>query len=554
MEGNEQIMLRIIPLGGVGEIGKNMTLFEYGDDIIVVDCGSVFPRQDMPGIDLVIPDITFLERNRERVRAYVVTHGHEDHIGAFPYVYPHVPAPIYGSRLTCALIAAKMAEHGVEAELHCVNPLDTIEAGAFTVQFIHVSHSISGAYALAITCPAGTVIVTGDFKVDYTPISGKVTDLNTLAAWGSRGVLALLAESTNIEKTGYTISEKNIGETFCNLFKETQGRLIIAMFASNLHRIQQVVDYCIRFRRKICFVGRSMISVTQLAMEIGELHIPNGILVDLLDINCYGDEQVVILTTGSQGEPMSGLARMAASDRRRLQIKAGDTVVISATPIPGNEIMVSKIIDQLYRCGAKVIYSRVAEVHTSGHACQEELKLIHTLVKPRYFIPVHGEYRMLKIHEELARSLGMPADNAFILELGQAAELSENEARITGPIPTGGVLVDGLGVGDVGTMVLKDRRHLSQDGLIIVVIGVSRDDGHLVTGPELISRGFVYVRENESLIDALRGVVQEVLDAYPEVHQSDWTPIKNEVKDRLHDYIEEQMKRSPMILPILIEI
>ncbi len=547
-------MLRIIPLGGVGEIGKNMTAIEYGDDIVVVDCGSVFPRQDMPGIDLLIPDISFLERNRERIRAYLVTHGHEDHIGAFPYVYPHVPAPIYGSRLTCALIQGKMEERGIEADLNIVNPLDEIQVGSFTVQFIHVNHSIAGCYALAITCPEGTVIVTGDFKIDYTPLKGKVTDLNTLAAWGTRGVLALLADSTNVERPGHTISERAVGETIRGVFKEAKGRIVVAMFASNLQRIQQVVDTCIQFRRKICFVGRSMISVTNLAMEIGELKVPNSILIDQLDVNCYDDAQMVILTTGSQGEPMSGLARMATADRRRMQIKPGDTVVISATPIPGNEIMVSQIINQLYRCGAEVIYSRIAEVHSSGHACQEELKLIHTLVHPRFFIPVHGEYRMLRMHEELAQSLGMPEENTILLELGQAAELSEKEARITGPIPTGSVMVDGLGVGDVGSMVLRDRRHLSQDGLIIVVIGVSQEDGQIASGPEIISRGFVYVRENEALIENIRNVVQGVLDAYPVIHSNDWTPIKNEIKDRLHDYLQDLLKRTPMILPIMIEI
>ena len=547
-------MLRIIPLGGVGEIGKNMTAIECGDDIVVVDCGSVFPRQDMPGIDLVIPDVSFLERNRERVRAYLVTHGHEDHIGAFPYVYPHVPAPIYGSRLTCALIKGKMEERGIEAELNIVNPLDEIQAGCFSVQFIHVNHSIAGCYALAITCPAGTVVVTGDFKIDYTPLDGKVTDLNTIAAWGTRGVLALLADSTNVEKPGYTISEKAVGETIRGVFKEAKGRIIIAMFASNLQRIQQIVDTCIQFRRKICFLGRSMISVTNLAMEIGELRVPNSILIDQLDVNCYDDAQMVIVTTGSQGEPMSGLARMATADRRRMQVKPGDTVFISATPIPGNEIMVSQIINQLYRCGANVIYNRIAEVHASGHACREELKLILTLTHPRYFIPVHGEYRMLKLHEDLAHSLGIPQENTILLELGQAAELSEEEARITGPIQTGSVMVDGLGVGDVGSMVLKDRRHLSQDGLIIVVIGVDHEDGHIASGPEIISRGFVYVRENEALIQSIKDVILEVLNAYPEIRSSDWTPIKNEVKDRLHDYLQDLLKRTPMILPIMIEI
>lgn len=401
--------LRIIPLGGLGEVGKNMTAFEFGDDIVVVDCGSIFPRADMLGIDLVIPDITYLERNRERVRAYLFTHGHEDHIGATPYVLPRVPAPVYGTKLTCALIRGKLAEHNIgNIQFHIVKPKDVIQAGAFSVQFIKVSHSIAGAVAMALTCPAGTVIVTGDFKIDYTPIDGEVTDLNTLAAWGSRGVLAMLAESTNVERPGYTMSEKKIGETFHNLFKDAKGRIIIAMFASNLHRIQQVVDNCIEFERKICFVGRSMVNVTKLAMEIGELKIPQDVFIDVGDLDCYADSEIVVLTTGSQGEPMSGLTRMANSEHRKLQIRQGDTVIISATPIPGNEIMVSRIIDQLYRCGANVIYNRIADVHVSGHACQEELKLMHTLVKPKYFIPVHGEYRMLHRHAQLAQELGMP--------------------------------------------------------------------------------------------------------------------------------------------------
>ena len=546
--------LRIIPLGGLGEIGKNMTAFEYGDDIIVVDCGSVFPRQDMLGIDLVIPDIEYLVRNRERVRAYVITHGHEDHIGAMPYVLPHVPAPVYGTRLTCALIRGKLEEHSVRnIALNVVRPLDTVDIGAFSVQFIKVSHSIAGAVALAITCPAGTVIMTGDFKIDYTPIDGEVTDLNTLAAWGSRGVLALLADSTNVERPGYTMSEKKIGETFHGLFKEAKGRVIIAMFASNIHRIQQVVDNCIEFGRKVCFVGRSMVNVTRLAMDIGELKIPQDVYVDVGDLDCYEDHEIVVLTTGSQGEPMSGLTRMANSEHRKLQIREGDTVIVSASPIPGNEIMVSRIIDQLYRCGANVIYNRIADVHVSGHACQEELKLVHALVKPKYFIPVHGEYRMLQRHTQIAMEMGMREDHAIILELGQALELSDDEASITGPIPTGSVMVDGLGVGDVGNVVLRDRKHLSQDGLIIVVVGVSKETGRLSSGPELISRGFVYVRENEELIAGARNVALGVLARYDCIEQSDWTAIKNGIKDEMHNYIFGLIKRNPMILPIIME-
>ncbi|MDO5377098.1 MAG: ribonuclease J [Clostridia bacterium] len=546
--------LRIIPLGGIGEIGKNMTAFEYEDDIVVVDCGSVFPRQDMLGIDLVIPDITYLTNNRERVRAYLITHGHEDHIGAVPYVFTRVPAPVYGTKLTCALIRGKLAEHNISGiKMNVVSPKDTVKIGAFEVQFIKVSHSIAGAVAMAITCPAGTVIVTGDFKIDYTPIDGEVTDLRTFAAWGERGVLALLADSTNIERPGYTMSERKIGETFHSLFKEADGRIIIAMFASNLHRIQQVVDNCIEFGRKICFVGRSMINVTKLAMDIGELRIPQDVYIEIGDLDCYEDHEIVVLTTGSQGEPMSGLTRMANSEHRKLQIREGDMVIISASPIPGNEIMVSRIIDQLYRCGATVIYNRIADVHVSGHACQEELKLIHTLVHPRYFIPVHGEYRMLHRHAQLAQELGMPQERVVILELGQALELSHDEASITGPIPTGSVMVDGLGVGDVGNVVLRDRKHLSQDGLIIVVVGVSRETGRLVSGPELISRGFVYVRENEELISGARNVAMGVLARYERIEQSDWTSIKNGIKDEMHAYLQAQIKRNPMILPIIME-
>ncbi|MBR5287628.1 MAG: ribonuclease J [Clostridia bacterium] len=546
--------LRIIPLGGIGEVGKNMTAFEYGDDIVVVDCGSIFPRADMLGIDLVIPDIAYLTHNKERVRAYLFTHGHEDHIGAVPYVFPRVPAPAYGTKLTCALIQGKLEEHNIQGiHLQVIKPRDTVQIGAFSVQFIKVSHSIAGAVALAITCPAGTVIVTGDFKIDYTPIDGEVTDLNTLAAWGSKGVLALLADSTNVERPGYTMSEKKIGATFQNLFKDAKGRIIIAMFASNLHRIQQVVDNCIQFKRKICFVGRSMVNVTKLAMEIGELKIPPDVHLEVSDLECYEDHEIVVLTTGSQGEPMSGLTRMAKSEHRRLQIREGDTVIISATPIPGNEIMVSRIIDQLYRCGANVIYNRIMDVHVSGHACQEELKLIQALVKPKYFIPVHGEYRMLRRHAQLAMDMGLDEDHAIILEMGQALELSQDDASITGPIPTGSIMVDGLGVGDVGNVVLRDRKHLSQDGLIIVVVGVSKENGTVVSGPELISRGFVYVRENEELITGARDVAMNVLARYDRIEQSDWTSIKNGIKDEMHAYLFGLIKRNPMILPIIME-
>ena len=546
--------VRIIPLGGLGEVGKNMTALEYEDDIIVVDCGSLFPRQDMLGIDLVIPDVTYLERNKERVRAYLFTHGHEDHIGAIPYVYPRVPAPIYGTKLTCALIEAKFQDHGIEnAQIQVVKARESVQTGAFTTQFIQVCHSIKGSCALAITCPAGTIIFSGDFKIDYTPIGGELTDIQTLAAWGSKGVLALLCESTNVERPGYTMSERKILETYRNIFKETKGRIIIATFSSNLHRIQHLVNLCIEFKRKICFVGRSMVGTTKLAMEIKELRIPPDVYLDVADLECYEEHETVILTTGSQGEPMSGLTRMANSEHRKLQIHEGDTVVIASSPIPGNEVMVARIIDQLYRCGANVIYSRIAEVHVSGHACQEELKLMHALVRPRYFIPIHGEYRMLKQHVDLACEMRVPADRSILLELGQALELSEEEANITGPIPTGEIMVDGLGVGDVGSVVLRDRKHLSQDGLIIVVISISKETGCVTSGPELISRGFVYVRENEELITGARNVVLDVLNRYDTISTGDWTAIKNGIKDDLHTYLNELIKRNPMILPILME-
>ena len=547
-------MLRIIPLGGLGEIGKNMTAFEYGEDIIVVDVGSIFPKQDMLGIDLVIPDVTYLERNRDRLRAYLITHGHEDHIGAMPYVYPRVPAPIYGTRLTLALIRNKMEEHDVgNVQMEEVVPGQTVRAGAFEIQFIHVTHSISGACALAITCPAGTVIMTGDFKVDYTPVRGSMTDLNTLAAWGDRGVLALMADSTNVERPGFTMSEKTIRETILQIFKEAKGRIIIAMFASNIQRIQQVADIARAFRRKVCFVGRSMISTATMAMEIKELRIPIDGYVDLADIDCYEDHEVVLLTTGSQGEPMSGLYRMANSDHRRLQAHAGDTIIISATPIPGNEVMFAHMVDQLYRSGANVVYDRIAGVHVSGHACQEELKLIHALTKPRYFIPVHGEYRMLHRHIQLAQEMGMPPERTILMELGQALELSWEEASLTGPVTTGSIMVDGLGVGDVGSVVLRDRKHLSQDGLIIVAIGVNAENGTVSSGPELISRGFVYVRENEEILSGARNIVLNILARYPTITSQDWMPIKNSIKDEIHVHLANEIKRNPMILPVIME-
>lgn len=547
--------LRIIPLGGVDEIGKNMTVFEYDRDIIVVDCGSMFPKDDMLGIDLVIPDASYLVANKERVRGYVFTHGHEDHIGAVPYVVSQVPAPLYGSRLTLALIENKLREHHVSGvPLNTVEARQVIQLGCFTVRFIKVNHSIPGAFALAITCPIGTVVCSGDFKVDYTPIDGEVTDLTTLAAIGSKGVLALLCESTNIERPGYTMSERKVADTFYEQINNARGRVIIAMFSSNVFRLQQVVDCAVHYHRKVCFVGRSMVNVTAVAMELGELRIPDGSLIDIDDLDKYRDDELVVLTTGSQGEPMSGLTRMAFSEHRKLQIKQSDKIIISASPIPGNEVFVSRVINQLYRCGAEVIYDAMAEVHVSGHACQEEIKLMHTLVKPKYLIPVHGEYRMLWQHGELAESMGMPRRNIILPEIGQVIELGASGVSIAGEVPTGTVLVDGLGIGDVGNVVLRDRKHLSQDGLIIVAMAFDRTNCMLVSGPDVISRGFVYVRENEDIIEGIRNTVRNIIASYGRIEGSDWPSIKNRIKDELHRYIYDKIKRNPMILPIIVDL
>lgn len=547
--------LRIIPLGGVDEIGKNITVFEYGDDIIVVDCGSIFPKEDMLGIDLVIPDVTYLVQNRDRIRGYVITHGHEDHIGATPYVLQQAPAPVYGTRLTLALIDVKLREHRVpNIQLNTVAPRETIRLGAFTVQFIHVNHSIAGACALAITCPAGIVVHSGDFKIDYTPVDGEVTDISTLARIGDQGVLALLCESTNIERRGYTMSERTVGETFNSQFRDAHGRVIVAMFASNVNRVQQVVDCGIRYGRKVCFIGRSMVNVSRVAMQLGELVIPEASLLDVDDIDSYRDDELLILTTGSQGEPMSGLTRMAFSEHRKLQIKPTDKVILSANPIPGNEKFVSRVINQLYRCGADVIYEAMAEVHVSGHACQEEIKLMHALVRPKYFIPVHGEYRHLWQHAELAETLGMARENIVLPTAGQVIQMSKDSLDIAGTVQVGEVLVDGLGIGDVGNVVLRDRKHLSQDGLIIVAMAFDRTNGVLISGPDVISRGFVYVRENEDIIEQTREVVRNIILSYGRIDGSDWPTIKNRIKDELHRFIYEKIKRNPMILPIIVDL
>ena len=551
--------LKIIPLGGVEEIGKNIYVIEYADDIVVVDCGSIFPKEDMLGIDLVIPDVTYLQRNRERIRGILVTHGHEDHIGAIPYVVKQLGGvvPIYGTRLTLALIELKLKEHRAmqNVALHTVKPGSSEKIGGFDVDFIKMSHSIAGAVAMAIKCPVGTVVVTGDFKVDFTPVDGERMDFQKLAELGKRGVLALLMDSTNVERPGFTMSEKKVGETFNSFFPRAEGRIIIAMFASNVHRIQQVVDSAQHYGRKVCLTGRSMLNVSSVAMQLGELRIPSDVMISIDDLDRYPDEEIVVITTGSQGEQMSGLTRMAFSEHRKLDIKPSDMVIISANPIPGNELSVSRVIDQLLRKGANVIYESLAEVHVSGHACQEELKLMHALIKPKFFIPVHGEYRMLSIHKKLAMSMGMPEDHVLIPRLGDVIEVSRNACKVAGAVPAGAVLVDGLGIGDVGNVVLRDRKHLSQDGLMTVVVGLSKEENKLVSGPDIVTRGFVYVRENEELMVQAREVVKKCVTAsLKENRVPDWGVIKGRIRDDLREFLYQKTKRSPMILPIIMEV
>ncbi len=553
---NKTPKLKIIPLGGLGEIGKNLTVFEYQDDIIVVDLGSIFPREDMPGVDLVIPDVSYLEKNADKIRGYFFTHGHEDHIGAVPYILRKLPAPMYGTRLTLALCEHKLKEHRLTgvAELNVVEPGTIVKAGAFKVEFIKVNHSIAGACALAITTPVGVVFHTGDFKVDYTPLDGEPIDLGRIAEIGNKGVLALLADSTNVERPGYTMSEKKVGETLFNLFDKCEGRIIIAMFASNVHRIQCVVDAAVHYKRKLCMVGRSMVNVTKLAMQLGYLNIPDGYLITVDELDRYPDEQIAVVTTGSQGEPMSGLSRMAFAEHRKLELRESDMVILSASPIPGNEKSISRVINQLFRIGCDVIYEALAEVHVSGHARQEELKLMHTLLKPKFFIPVHGEYRHLHHHAELAKALGMSEDNVVIAEIGDVIELDANSLDVTGVVNNGSVLIDGLGVGDVGAVVLRDRKHLAEDGLLIVVMGVDHDLGSVVSGPDIISRGFVYMREADELVDGARGAAQRAIESFGPIDSSEWNHLKNDVRDSVQRYIYDTIKRNPMILPIIVEI
>ena len=547
--------LQIIPLGGLGEIGKNMTVIRVDDEILVIDSGLMFPEEDMLGIDLVIPDISYLVENKDKIKAIVLTHGHEDHIGALPYVLKKINVPVYGTRLTLGILEGRLKENGVDSSnLHSVMQGDIINVGCFSVGFIRVNHSIPDAVGLSIKTPVGMIVHTGDFKLDYTPIDGKMTDFRRFSDLGNRGVLVLMADSTNSEREGHTPSERTVGAAFDKAFHNARGRIIVATFSSNVHRIQQVIDTAVRYKRHVAVLGRSMVNVVNISLELGYITAPEGTLIDIDEIHNYRMEQVVIITTGSQGEPMSALTRMSMSDHRKVGIVPGDTVIISATPIPGNEKLVSKTIDNLMKLGANVIYGRNQGIHVSGHASREELKLMHNLVRPKFFIPVHGEYHHLVQHARLARELGMPKENIFISENGQILEFTRDKGQVAGKVTAGMVMVDGLGVGDVGNIVLRDRRQLSQDGILIVVVTMNKQTNRVVAGPDIVSRGFVYVRESEALMDEAKARVQQALDRCEDEKVKEWAAIKANVRDALGRYLFEKTRRRPMILPIIMEV
>ena len=549
--------VKIAFLGGLNEVGKNITLYEYGNDMFLVDCGLAFPDQDMPGVDLVLPDFTYLERNADKIRGIVITHGHEDHIGGLAYLMKTLNIPIYATRLTIGLIQGKFKEHGLlnTTSLNVVKPGDHIPFGAFDVELIHVNHSIPDAVALAIRCKAGTIIQTGDFKIDTTPIDGEMIDLARFAEIGKEGVLCLLSDSTNAERPCYTESERKVGEAFQRLFaKAGNRRLIVASFASNVHRVQQIIDVAQSLGRKVALSGRSLENVVAIGTELGYLHVPDGLLVSIDMVNRYPADQMVIITTGSQGEPMSALTRMAFSDHRKVSICPNDCVIISANPIPGNEKTVSKVVNELMKLGAEVVYEKMYDVHVSGHACQEEQKLMLGIIKPKYFIPVHGEQKHLRKHAGLALSMGMDPKNILIADNGVEVSLSEKEFRVSGNVPSGRVFVDGYGVGDVGSIVLRDRKHLAQDGLIIVVATIDSKTGELLSGPDVVSRGFVYVRESEELIEDACKVAQRILEDCAAHNVHDWSSIKLKLRDEVSHLMYERTKRSPMILPILMDV
>ena len=550
--------LRIIPLGGLGEIGKNMTVVEYEDDMIVIDCGLGFPEEDMPGIDLVIPDITYLEMNRDKIRGILLTHGHEDHIGAIPYLLRTLNPPIYGTPLTLGIIRNKLEEHVLQwtPDLRTVNAGDKVRLGSMEAEFIHVNHSIADACALAIRTPLGTVLHTGDFKLDTTPIDGEMMDLVRLGELGKSGVLLLMCESTNAERSGHTPSEKKVGESLEYIFStHEKKRIIIATFSSNVHRVQQIINTSARHKRKVAITGRSMLNIVSAAIELGYMKVPKGVLIDINDVKRHKPEEITLITTGSQGEPMSALYRMAFSDHSQISLDSNDVVVLSASAIPGNEKLVGRIINELSRNSVEVLHDAVVEVHVSGHACQEELKLMQALTKPKYFMPVHGENRHLNANKELAKYMGMDSKNIFISEIGKVLEIDAAGARFGETVPSGKILVDGYGVGDVGNIVLRDRRHLAQDGLIVVVATVDFDDHQLISGPDIVSRGFVYVRESEELMDEARQIASNViLDVLDDWDNTDRMYMKKRVRDDLARYVYAKTKRKPMILPVIMNV
>ena len=555
--GFKKPRLKIIPLGGLHEIGKNITVFQYDDEMIVIDCGLSFPEDDMLGVDLVIPDVTYVVKNQEKLKGMIITHGHEDHIGSVPYFLKQVNTPIYGTKLTLGLIKNKLEEHRLTSstKLNEVNPGETIKLGKyFKVEFIQSSHSIPDSVMLAIHTPVGTVLHTGDFKVDYTPMDGKLMDFGRLAELGNKGILALMSDSTNSERKGFTMSESTVGEVFEKLFTNCTKRIVVATFASNVHRVQQIVNCAVEYGRKIAVCGRSMINMITTARELGYINCPDNIFIDIDMISNYTDDKLLIITTGSQGETMSALTRMASGTHKKVKITPNDLVIISANPIPGNEKSVSKVIDSLMQIGAEVVYSALQDVHVSGHACQEEQKLILALTKPKYFIPIHGEYRQLMAHSETAKMMGIPKENIFKLENGKILEMDKKGSEYTGTVQSGLVLVDGLGIGDVGNVVLRDRQHLSQDGLIIVVLTMNGGSGEVIAGPDVISRGFVYVRESENLMDDIKQVVRHEVHRCEEQGIRDWTTIKNSIRENLREYIFSKTKRNPMIIPIVMEI
>ncbi|MBQ2746700.1 MAG: RNase J family beta-CASP ribonuclease [Clostridia bacterium] len=549
--------IKIIPLGGLDEIGKNITLYAYGDDMFLVDCGMSFPDEETPGIDIVIPDFTFVLENKDKIKGLVLTHGHEDHIGAIPYLLKNFNVPIYGTRLTLGLVEGKLKEHRLDssAKLNVVKPGDIIKLGAFSVEFIHVNHSIPDAVAVAVRCPAGLIVQTGDFKIDATPIDDYVIDMARFAELGKEGVLALLSDSTNAERPGFTASERIVGESFANLFaKAGKHRIIVATFSSNIHRIQQIIDEAVRCGRKVAVSGRSMINVVNIAAELGYLNIYDNVLIDIDAIKKYNPEQLVIITTGSQGEPMSALHRIAAGEHRNVDIVPGDMIIISATPIPGNEKLVGKVINVLMKRGANVVYEKMYDVHVSGHACQDELKLMLSIIKPKYFIPVHGEQKHLVKHSALAQSVGVDAKNIIVATNGNVVELNNKGIKISETVQAGRVLVDGLGVGDVGSIVLRDRIHLAEHGIIIIVLAMDAVSGEVVSGPDIVSRGFVYVKESEELMSEITELSCDILEKCYLSNIYDRNAIKGKLRDGVSRYLYEKTRRSPMILPIIMEV